>query len=87
MRTCCGNNAPSINREGTYMTDSPAAMLQDWMRNEGVKRIEFAARLGLHRSSVTLYLQGKRRPKPEIAQNIAALTGGAVPHTAWGHAA
>lgn len=69
------------------MTDSPAAMLQDWMRNEGVKRIEFAARLGLHRSSVTLYLQGKRRPSRETAATIATMTHGAVPHTAWGHAA
>ena len=61
--------------------------LRKWMDSEQVNQSELARRIGVHRYSVTLYLQQRRRPKLKTAQMIEHVTGGHVTASMWGHAA
>lgn len=58
-------------------------MFAEHIRNSGVSRGEWAARLGVSKSYLSELEHGKKRPSLEIAVEIERLTEGAVPAASW----
>lgn len=52
--------------------------LSDYLAKEGLRPEEFAARLGVHRSTITRYLNGTRRPDRSLERRVMDVTKGAV---------
>lgn len=52
--------------------------LADWLKENGVKRREFAARIGVSNGRVTQLCEEAAWPSRSVAERIAAVTGGAV---------
>lgn len=65
----------------------PEIVLLQWLQDNGVKRCEFASLMDVDRSTVTLWVQGRRRPWRKHAAKIAEATGGAIPAQIWEQAA
>ncbi|WP_029581982.1 helix-turn-helix transcriptional regulator [Bradyrhizobium sp. URHD0069] len=59
--------------------------LADWLIRQKVKRIDFAARIGVTPQSITGYCDGDFWPRKEIAQKIFEETGGEVTPTDFMH--
>jgi 3,4-dihydroxy 2-butanone 4-phosphate synthase/GTP cyclohydrolase II len=55
--------------------------LADWLSREKIKRVDFAARIGVTPQSITGYCDGEFWPKKEIAQRIFEETNGEVTPT------
>ena len=49
--------------------------LREYMAATGMNQSKFAERVGVSRSAVTLWLQGKRRPTEDQLDIISARTG------------
>lgn len=64
---------------------NPQMALRKWLNDNEVNQSELARRIGVHRYSVTLYLQARRRPSLDTAKDIAHETGNAVTPAMWGH--
>ena len=52
--------------------------LADYLKSEGLRAGHFAKCLGVHASSISRLLSGKRAPSIELMQRIAKATGGVV---------
>jgi DNA-binding transcriptional regulator YdaS (Cro superfamily) len=52
--------------------------IQEYLQIENLNQITFARRLGVSKSTITLLMQGARRPSPTLALRIEQATGGAV---------
>lgn len=58
--------------------------LAQYLHSENLTQAEFARRLGVNQATVSKLASGERRSTSiETARRIAAVTGGAVPITAW----
>ena len=49
--------------------------VRDYIKATGMNQAKFAARVGVSRSAVTLWLQGKRTPTEDQLDIISARTG------------
>jgi transcriptional regulator with XRE-family HTH domain len=49
--------------------------LKEYMENTGTKESEMAEKLGVSASYVNLIKNGERRPSPQLAEKIEAITG------------
>jgi DNA-binding transcriptional regulator YdaS (Cro superfamily) len=56
-----------------------AMQLADYLKKHAISATRFAKQVGKSKSMMTLLLQGKRRPSPELAKEIERQTGGVVP--------
>lgn len=65
------------------MNHTPEKALHDWIKGSNINQSELARRIGVHRSSITLYLQGRRRPSKPTACLIEHITAGYVPAKVW----
>ena len=65
----------------------PHIVLGNWFATGDMSQNKFAQMIGVHRSSITLYLQQRRRPCLATATAIEQATGGQVTASMWGHAA
>jgi len=52
--------------------------LKEYLKEEDVRPSEFARRIGLHRSTISLWMSGVRMPTPHNAVKIQDLTEGKV---------
>jgi DNA-binding transcriptional regulator YdaS (Cro superfamily) len=52
--------------------------IQEYLTTEDLSQIALARRLGVSKSTITLLMQGARRPSPSLALKIEQATGGAV---------
>jgi DNA-binding transcriptional regulator YdaS (Cro superfamily) len=52
--------------------------IQEYLTTEDLSQIALARRLGVSKSTITLLMQGARRPSPSLALRIEQATGGAV---------
>ena len=57
--------------------------LKAWLKREGRKALWLADQLRADRSSVSQWLNGKRAPLPAFRHDIARVTLGEVPASAW----
>ena len=57
--------------------------LEEWLRKEGMLRRAFAERIGASPSTVSLLINGQRKPSLEMAQRIQEATKGKVKMTEW----
>lgn len=58
-------------------------LLAAWLDEHGVQRQDFAATIGMSKSSLSQYLLGKRFPSAETTAKFEAATDRAVPMQAW----
>ncbi len=58
-------------------------LLRKYLDDTGLDQSEFAARVGVSKGSVSLWLAGKIRPDGASALRIQSATGSAVPFPAW----
>lgn len=65
----------------------PEHALRNWLKANNMKQCEFASRIKVDRSTVTLWVQGKRRPWPAYAELIAKATKNKIPVHIWNSAA
>ena len=61
--------------------------LSTWMKRRKLNQETFASRVEVTQESVSRYLTGKSRPRPEIAMRIQAATNGWVRLQDWFKAA
>jgi len=54
--------------------------ISDYIKQEGISQAEFARRIGVDRSTVTLWIQGLRRPASDMALHIEQVTDGSIHH-------
>lgn len=59
--------------------------LASWLDREGVTQAELARTLGIHRSNVTFWISGAKRPHLITAARIQLETNGYVPVEEWGY--
>lgn len=52
--------------------------LSDYLAKEGLSPDQFAERLGVHRTTITRYLNGSRRPERDLERKVMEITRGAV---------
>ncbi len=52
--------------------------LKEWLEDEGLLRVEFAAQVGVHPITMTRWVTGAWVPSSEYIERIAELTGGKV---------
>lgn len=52
--------------------------LSEYLAKEGLTPDQFATRLGVHRSTITRYINGARRPERPLERRIMEVTAGAV---------
>jgi len=52
--------------------------LQNWLKEKGFSKAEFARKIGVSRHALYLYLKGKRQPRLDIALRIEEATNGEV---------
>jgi DNA-binding transcriptional regulator YiaG len=52
--------------------------LTKYLEREGLSPEQFAARLGVHRTTITRYLNGTRRPNRRQERLLMQVTGGSV---------
>ena len=60
-----------------------AVLLDRWLVAQGKHRCDFAADLGMSKSSLSQYLLGHRRPIGDTTVRFERATAGAVPMQAW----
>jgi predicted transcriptional regulator len=52
--------------------------LSDYLNRAKINQAEFARRIGVTRFAVSLYLAGKRAPRPDVAKRIMEVSKGRV---------
>lgn len=58
-------------------------LLRQHINSQGVDDQEFAARIGVSKGTISLWLSGHIRPSGSSALLLQSATGGAVPFAAW----
>ena len=64
---------------------TPVMRLADWLKENDIRRRDFASRIGVSNGWVTWLCDGRAWPSREIAEKIAAETGGAVTPNDFGN--
>ena len=57
--------------------------LGDWLTENNVHQVDFAKEIGVHPSTLSRFLHGKRVPVLKIIQKIHDATGGKVTWKDW----
>lgn len=63
------------------MSRSP---LTSWIEDNGMQRAALAGQLGVSRSAISCYENGRRAPRLPVARKIESITRGAIPASSWG---
>lgn len=59
------------------------AMLAGWLKSRGMKSGAFGALIPVSKDVISMILNGKRKPRPEVAERIDRLTGGEIRADRW----
>lgn len=62
---------------------APNEKLKAWIADEKIPAAEAARRVGYDRGNFHRILAGRAKPSLELAHQIEAMTGGAVPMADW----
>lgn len=59
------------------------ALLAGWIRSRGMKAGAFGALIPVSKDVISHIINGRRLPKPDIADKIERLTGGDIKASQW----
>jgi len=59
------------------------ALLAGWIRSRGMKAGAFGALVPISKDVISHIINGRRLPKPDVAEKIERLTGGDIKAREW----
>lgn len=82
-KAAAGSEPKKLGRPVEPGSKAVETELSRWLARSGANRGEFAAKLGMERTSFDRYARGERVPDVRLAFKIEDLTDGAVPARSW----
>ncbi len=72
-----------MGRKETAMNLPTHALLAAWLTARGMKAGAFGALIPVSKDVISKIINGKRAPKPHVAERIERLTGGDIAADQW----